>query len=76
MDFILANNPDYLRRKLDKVRRADRPNLILAVSDRLNVGQEDIREIPGPVLFFKGKLEPRRVLEVIENLAVVLENRG
>ncbi len=69
-------HPDYLRRKLDKVRRADMPNLILAVSDRLNVGQEDIREIPGPVLFFKGKLEPRRVLEVIENLAVVLENRG
>jgi len=44
------------------------PNLILAVSDRLNVGQEDIREIPGPVLFFKGKLEPRKVLEVVENL--------
>ncbi len=61
-------HPDYLRRKLDKVKRADMPNLILAVSDRLNVGEEDIQEIPGPVLFFKGKLEPRKVLEVIEGL--------
>lgn len=61
-------HPDYLRRKLDKVRRASMNNLILAVSDRLNVGEEDIREIPGPVIFFKGKLEPRKVLEVAEKL--------
>jgi predicted nuclease of restriction endonuclease-like RecB superfamily len=61
-------HPDYLRRKLDKVKRAGMPNLLLAVSDRLNVGEEDIREIPGPVLFFKGKLEPRKVLEIAEGL--------
>jgi len=43
-------------------------NLILAVSDRLNVGVEDIQHIPGPVLFFKGKLEPRQVLQAIEEI--------
>jgi predicted nuclease of restriction endonuclease-like RecB superfamily len=59
-------HPDYLRRKLDKVRRAHMQNLILAVSERLNVGEDDIRDIPGPVLFFKGKLEPRKVLDVLE----------
>ena len=59
-------HPDYLRRKLDKVRRANMRNLILAVSDRLNVGAEDIEHIPGPVLFFKGKLEPGQVLQAIE----------
>jgi hypothetical protein len=26
------------------------------------VGSEDLHDIPGPVLFFKGKLEPRVVL--------------
>lgn len=61
-------HPDYLRRKLDKVKRANKDNLILAVSDRLNVGEEDIREIPGPVIFFKGKLEPRQVLEVLDGM--------
>jgi predicted nuclease of restriction endonuclease-like RecB superfamily len=59
-------HPDYLRRKLDKIRRADMNNLILAVSDRLNVGEEDLQRIPGPVIFFKGKLEPRQVLAVMD----------
>ncbi len=59
-------HPDYLRRKLSKVRRAGKQNLILAISDRLNVGDEDIQELPGPVIFFKGKLDPRKVLEVLE----------
>ena len=59
-------HPDYLRRKLDKVKRANMDNLILAVSERLNVGEDDIREIPGPVIFFKGKLDPRKICDVIE----------
>mgnify|MGYP001241949118 CR=1 FL=1 len=59
-------HPDYLRRKLDKLRRAAMPDLIVAVSERLNVGAADFRDVPGPVLFFKGKLEPRQVLAVLE----------
>ncbi len=65
-------HPDYLRRKLDKLRRAAMPDLIVAVSERLNVGAEDFQEVPGPVLFFKGKLEPRAVLEALERLALPL----
>ena len=61
-------HPDYLRRKLDKLRRAAMPDLIVAVSERLNVGADDFRDVPGPVLFFKGKLEPRAVLECLERL--------
>lgn len=62
-------HPDYLRRKLDKLRRAAMPDLIVAVSERLNAGADDFRDIPGPVLFFKGKLEPRQVLAVLESAA-------
>lgn len=62
-------HPDYLRRKLDKVKRANMHNLVLAVSDRLNVSTEAVEELPGPVLFFKGKLEPKKVLEVMEKMA-------
>ncbi|MDG4551442.1 MAG: DUF790 family protein [Candidatus Contendobacter sp.] len=61
-------HPDYLRRKLDKLRRAAMPDLIVAVSERLNVGADDFKDIPGPVLFFKGKLEPRAVLDALEQL--------
>ena len=59
-------HPDYLRRKLDKLRRAAMPDLIVAVSERLNVGADDFREIPGPAIVFKGRLEPRQVLAVLE----------
>ena len=62
-------HPDYLRRKLDKLRRAAMPDLIVAVSERLNVGAEDFRDIPGPLLFFKGKLEPRAVLACLESMS-------
>jgi len=58
-------HPDYLRRKLEKLRRAAMPDLIVAVSERLNAGTDDFRDIPGPVIFFKGKLEPRQVLAVL-----------
>lgn len=61
-------HPDYLRRKFAKVRQAALDNLLLAVSDRLNVGSDDLEDIPGPVIFFKGKLEPRAVLDVVERL--------
>jgi predicted nuclease of restriction endonuclease-like RecB superfamily len=63
-------HPDYLRRKLDKLRRAAMPDLIVAVSERLNVGAGDFQDIPGPVLFFKGKLEPRQVLAALESLGM------
>lgn len=51
-----------------KVRRAGLPNLILAVSERLKVGEGDLEGLPGPVVFFKGKLDPGRVREVAESL--------
>jgi predicted nuclease of restriction endonuclease-like RecB superfamily len=35
-------HPDYLKRKFEKVRRAGLPNLILAVSKRLQVGEGDL----------------------------------
>jgi predicted nuclease of restriction endonuclease-like RecB superfamily len=61
-------HPDYLKRKLKKVRRAGLLNLILAVSERLKVGKGDLEGLPRPVVFFKGKLDPRKVLEVTESL--------
>jgi len=42
--------------------------LIVAISERLNVGADDFQDVPGPVLFFKGKLEPRAVLDALEHL--------
>lgn len=60
---------DYLERKIRKVLKADLKNLILAVSERLNVGEEKLERVPGPVIFFKGKLEPKAVLGALEKIA-------
>ncbi len=67
LEIIGFWHPDYLRRKLDKLRRAAMSNLIIAVSERLNVGADDFRAILGSVIFFKGKLEPKAVLKVLES---------
>jgi len=61
-------HPQYLARKFDKVRRAGMHNLILAVSDRLKVGEGELQSVPGPVVMFKGQLEPKAVLGALEGL--------
>ncbi|MSS72289.1 MAG: DUF790 family protein [Candidatus Latescibacteria bacterium] len=58
--------PEYLRRKLEKVRRARLENLIIAVSEGLNVDEEDFRDVPGHVFFFKNRIDPRDVIERLE----------
>ncbi len=61
--------PDYLKKKFYKVRHSDVDNLILAVSERLNLGKAGVKttDIPAKVIWFKGKLSPKAVLDVIEN---------
>ncbi len=56
-------HPDYLRRKLDKLRRADRRDLVIAVSRDLNVQEGDFKDIPGHVFFFKNRIQPKDVID-------------
>jgi predicted nuclease of restriction endonuclease-like RecB superfamily len=60
--------PEYLRKKFAQVRRAARQDLILAVSERLNLGAAGVKieDIPARVVWFKDRVLPRAVLEVLE----------
>jgi predicted nuclease of restriction endonuclease-like RecB superfamily len=60
---------DYLKRKIDKIRRAGLSNLIVAVSTTLNVSEEDFRDLPGSFFFFKTSINPKDVLERLEKVA-------
>lgn len=60
--------PDYLRRKLDKLRRAQRDDLIIAVSEDLNVDEEDFRDVPGHVFFFKTRIDPKEVIARLDGM--------
>lgn len=60
---------DYLQRKLEKLRRSQLNNLIIAVSGTLNVTDDDFRDIPGSVFFFKTAIDANDVLVRLEQVA-------
>ena len=60
--------PEYLRKKAWQVKNADRDDLVLAISERLNLEKAGVRadELPVRVVWFKGSLMPKQVLDVID----------
>lgn len=61
--------PEYLRKKFSQVQQSGRDDLILAISERLNLEKAGIKpdRIPVPVVWFKDKLQPKAVLAAIED---------
>jgi predicted nuclease of restriction endonuclease-like RecB superfamily len=51
------------------VRRAARDDLILAVSERLNLEKAGValRDLPARVVWFKDRIQPKAVLDVLES---------
>jgi len=63
--------PEYLQRKFSQVRRANYPNLILAVSERLNLAKArvNLSNVPATIIWFKDKLSPKAVLATLEEIS-------
>ena len=61
--------PEYLEKKLAKIRAADRDNLIVAVSDRLDCSAEDFEGMDDRVLWFKSGIHVYDVVELAEEYA-------
>ena len=62
--------PEYLDEKLGKIRDADRDNLIVAVSERLDCSSEDFAGMDSRVLWFKSGIHVYDVVELAEEYAV------
>lgn len=60
--------PEYLRKKFAQVRKAETQNLILAVSERLNLEKAGVKttDVPAKIIWFKQKLTPKQVLDCLE----------
>jgi hypothetical protein len=60
--------PEYLQKKFAQVRRSECDNLILAISERLNLEKAGVKveNVPAKIVWFKDKLSPKAVLEVLE----------
>lgn len=62
-------HPDYLKRKLAKVRAAGRDDLILVVYEGVNLGEERLTDVPGEVLYFATKPVIKDVMAAVERRA-------
>lgn len=62
-------HPEYLRRKVEKVRAARRRNLILLVYEGVNLAENALQDVPGEVLYFKNKPVLKEVMALVEAVA-------
>lgn len=62
-------HPDYLRRKVEKVRAAQRRDLLLLVYEGVNLAAEALQDVPGEVIYFKQKPVLKEVMGVVETMA-------
>lgn len=64
--------PEYLRKKFDLLRKTGRRDVIVCVSERLNLEKAgvDPSDFGDRVVWFKGVLNPKDVLAVAEQVAV------
>ncbi|MBI3246556.1 MAG: DUF790 family protein [Deltaproteobacteria bacterium] len=60
--------PDYLKKKIMKLKRSERTDMVVAVSADLNVGEEDFTDVPGSVFFFKKRINPQEVIARLEQV--------
>ncbi|MEL6930483.1 MAG: DUF790 family protein [Cyanobacteria bacterium J06600_6] len=61
--------PEYLQKKFYQVRNGDTDNLILAVSERLNLEKAGVKftDLPNKLIWFKNKLQAKSVLEILDS---------
>jgi predicted nuclease of restriction endonuclease-like RecB superfamily len=72
LEIIGYWRPDYLRKKFAQVKKANRNDLILAISERLNLEKAGINlnPPPAPIVWFKQKLTPKTVLDCLERMTL------
>ncbi len=63
---------EYLRRKVEKVRAANRSDLLLLVYEGINLTPEKLEDIPGEILYFKNKPVLKEVMAAVERTAARL----
>ena len=68
MEIVGYWRPEYLEKKLMKLRRSGRQDMVIAVSANLNVSQDDFTDVPGRVFFFKNRINPKEVIARLEQV--------
>ncbi len=68
LEIIGYWRPEYLRKKFSQVRQANCENLILSIFERLNLEKAGVKidDTSALTIWFKDKLLPKSVLQVLE----------
>ncbi|GAB4191825.1 MAG: DUF790 family protein [Coleofasciculaceae cyanobacterium] len=68
LEIIGFWRPEYLQKKFAQVRRAECDNLIIAISERLNLDKAGVKvaNVPAKIIWFKDRLSPKAVLELLD----------
>ena len=61
---------EYVRRKVEKVRAAQRKDLLLLVYEGVNLTPDKLEDVPGEVLYFKNKPVLKDVMAAVERVQV------
>lgn len=67
LEIVGFRTPGYLQKKIDKLNRAHRDDLLIAVNEKLNCTRDSFR---GPVIFYKTRVRVRDILEWLEGQRV------
>jgi len=70
MEIVGFWTPDYLKKKLWKLKRAGKSNMVIVVSEKLNCSREDFEEIEGELTFYKTSIDVKKVLDCVEKCAI------
>lgn len=62
-------HPQYLRRKIEKVRAANCAHLLLLVYQGLKITEDAFQDTASQVIFFKQKPVLKEVMETVEEMA-------
>ncbi|HET8911623.1 MAG TPA: DUF790 family protein, partial [Ktedonobacteraceae bacterium] len=62
-------HPDYLRRKVEKLRIAQCHHLLLLIYEGVNLNPEALQDVPGEALYFKNKPIIKDVMAMVEKVA-------
>ena len=66
----------YLERKIQKVRRAGRHDLILAVGKHLNLDPAVAAALPGRIFYYRDDVRPRPLLKFLEEYRATLDEEA
>jgi len=62
-------HPDYLRRKVEKLRAAQCHHMLLLVYEGVNLTPDALSDVPSEVLYFKQKPVLKEVMAAVETIA-------